>query len=251
MKFENRLQPFTVSELLRMHIVSASQVDFNTGDDVHFHFGFGPTSKQARFFSHSSCRRRIVAMLWSATLSSTGSTSRTPPTSMLDDRVVCRLFGEMDRDGSLELWHLSTRASHPLNDSQQGRRWGVHNLETMMVAQRVRWCSLHGGTRITCTNAKAHVRGSPNPYAVELIVRCAEYLRCPSVRQHDDMPCATLFHPDYDQRTHPATMLIYEALGFKRPKGMHHYFWHRSFMPSLIHSYAQCIQKMHLGLSVV
>lgn len=141
-------------------------------------------------------------------------------------------------------------ATHPLNDSGRGTRWGVHNLESYALADgRTRWRA--DGTNVTPRIARAHVRGSPNPYAVECLVRCATHLKCPSVRQHDDMPCAKLFNAQYDQKTHPATMLIYETLGFQRAPGLSHYTWHEQFMPSLSHAYTQMRERMMFGLSVV
>lgn len=96
---------------------------------------------------------------------------------MTDSQVVARLFGTLDRDSSLELWHISVNASHPLNNSGKGTRWGVHNVESYDVNGKTRWKM--DGKNIT---ARAHVRGSPNPYVVECLVGCAMQLDCLSVR---------------------------------------------------------------------
>lgn len=127
---------------------------------------------------------------------------------------------------------------------------GVYNVVSHTVNGKTVWTNLEG-TNLTQRNARAHVRGTPNPYAIECLVRCVEHMGCPSVRQHDAMPCAKLFSRQYDQKTHPATMLIYEALKFTQPPGLSQYAWHRQFMPSLIHSYERCAQQMFFGLPVV
>ena len=240
MKLKNQLESFAAQTRLRIKILKADEIDFANDDSTHTHFGFKRDSKQSRFFTDRTTPRHVVGLLYEG-----GS-----PVSMADPRVVCRLCGVLDRDGSRELWHISVNSFHPLNDSAKGTRWGVHNVESYTANGYTRWKSFDG-TNITQRNARAHVRGTPNPYSVECLVRCVEHLNCPSVRQHDAMPCAKLFTSQYDQKTHPATMLIYEALNFTKAPGLQHYVWHRSFMPGLIHSYARSAQQMHFGISVI
>lgn len=211
-------------------------------DTTYTHFGFKENSKQARFFTQPSARGRIVGLLYEPVGEA--------PRSLVHASVVCRLFGSRDRDGSLELWHISVNPLHPLNNSERGTRWGVHNLISYNVNGKTRWTNTKG-SNLTQRNARAHVRGTPNPYAIECLVRCIEDLNCPSVRQHDDMPCAQLFNTQYDQRTHPATMLIYEELRFRRTPGLSQYVWHRQFMPSLVQSYERFAQQMSVGILVV
>lgn len=242
MRFDNRLVGFELNHYLRIKVVSAEDVEFADDEHTYEEFGFKEHSKQARFFTQPS-GRRIVGLLYN-------DSSGAPPRAMTDQQVVCRLFGSVDRDGSLELWHISVNSSHHLNDSKRGTRWGVHNLESRHVNGRTRWANLEG-VHLTQKNARAHVRGTPNPYAVECLVRTVEFLQCPSVRQNDEMPCAKLFSSQYDQKTHPATMLIYEALKFTQPPNLSQYVWHRKFMPNLVHSYTRCAQQMRFGLPVV
>jgi len=244
MRFENRLQPFEMDTGLHLSILPALAVDFADDESTYAHFGFSERSKQSRFFTDLTSANRVVAIPHEGDV---------PPTSMVDARVVARLFGTVGRDGSLELWHLSVNASHALNDTAAGTRWGVHNLESCAaLGDRVTfWRTLTDGKRVTSRNARAHVRGTPNPYAVECLVRCVERLGCPSVRQHDGMPCAQLFHGGYDERTHPATMLLYEALKFERAPGLSHYTWHADFMVPLTHSFETMRDRMRCGLSVV
>ena len=250
MRFENRLVSFEPTKGLNLSILPATHVEFQDDETTYAHFGFRERSKQSRFFTDATTANRIVALLYQDKKDSS-SVAAAPPTCMTDSRVVARLFGTLDRDSSLELWHISVNASHPLNDSGKGTRWGVHNVESYDVNGKTRWKTISDGKNITARIARAHVRGSPNPYAVECLVGCAMQLNCPSVRQHDDMPCAKLFNCQYDQKTHPATMLIYETLGFGRAPGLSHYTWHGQVMPPLFHAYTQMRERMMFGLSVV
>ena len=247
MRFENRLRPFVSEHNLRVRVRSASEMSFADDESTYEHFGFRANSKQARFFTRvgKGTENRVVGVLYEG--------RGEAPTSLTDPRVVCRLFGTLDRDASLELWHISVNARNHLNDSERGRRWGIHNLVSHVEGRdaRTRWTSADTGVKLTPRNARAHVRGTPNPYAVECLVRCVEHIGCPSVRQHDDMPCAKLFDAHYDHKTHPSTLLLYEALKFTRPPGLSHYVWIRAHMPSLIYSYEQSAQRMFFGLPVV
>lgn len=238
--FTNRIQPFRPQGSLRLAMRPAVDVEM---DVVPYdEFGFKEGSKQARFFE-STAANRVVAFLYE-------DAGTEAPRSLLDPRVVARLFGTQDRDGSLELWHLSVHQKHPLNDSGKGTRWGVHGVVKDTSGHKVRWKSVDGAT-LTSQTAAAHVRGTPNPYAVDLLVRTVERLACPSVRQHDDMPCAKLFHKDYDHATHPATQLIYRSLKFIRGSGVLHYTWLADRMPPLRYSYDRLLESMRCGTSAV
>lgn len=115
MRFENRLASFSAAQGLRVAVLDAQEVEYDDDNTTYEHFGFKENSKQARFFTQRATRR-VVGLLYQP-----GSGV---PKSMTDARVVCRLFGSLDRDGSLELWHISVNALNPLNDSQRGIRWG-------------------------------------------------------------------------------------------------------------------------------
>lgn len=242
MRLTNRLVPFEPQLYLRVAVRPVEEIEF-VDEHTEHEFGFKARSKQSRFFDPPYDKKRIVGMLYVA--------GNGVPTSMTDADVVCRLFGTVDRDGSLELWHISVAASHPLNDSEKGTRWGVHNIVMDTSKSLTRWRSADTNSPLTERNARTHVRGSPNPYAVECLVRVAEYLKCPNIRQHDQMPCAKLFHKDYDHRTHPAIMLIYEALRFTRAPGVGQYIWMRGTMPPLLYSYQKIMQCMFFGITAV
>ena len=241
MRFDNRLRPFDSQAGLRVKVWKVEEVHFRDDDTTYPHFGFKENSKQARFFT-APAKSGAVGLLYEP--------GEGAPVSLDDPRVVCRLFGTLDRDRSLVLWHISVNASNPLNDSGGGTRWGIHGLVSHTVSGRTRWTTLEG-INLTPSTARAHVRGTPNPYAVECLVRCVEQLGCPSVRQHDDMPCTKLFVGQNEQRTHPSIMLLYESLKFVRSPGLPQYAWHRKFMPSLIYSYQRASQQMSFGLPVV
>ena len=236
---QNRLQPFEPEPLLRLRIVPCSHVDFPGTADTAKEFGFTPRSKQARFFDQEG-DGNVVALLYR-------DKGGPPPTSMTDASVVCRLFGSVDRN-VLTLWHVSVNHANSLNDSDQGRRWGVYNIRRDTSGKKVRWRTSEGA-RITPRNAGAHIRGTPNPYAVECLVRAAERLKVDSIEQHSDMPCARLFNSEYDHRTHPATYLIYKALGFTNTMG--HFVWYSSEDPSLMHSYRRTLRMMEQGINPV
>ena len=239
MRFLNVLAPFTPASHLALAVVPVAQIEFQEYAGMKAHFGFGERSLQSRFFDKPHLPQRLVGLLYVP--------GQGVPRALTDRRVVCRLFGEMDR-GTLTLWHISASSEHPLNDNRRGTRWGVHNVARDATGFQVRWKTLSGAT-ITPKNARAHVRGSPNPYAVECLVRVAERLACSMVRQHDQIPCAQLFHKDYDHKNDPAIMLLYETLHFKKPLGQ--YTWLRGNAPPLTDSHAQMLQKMQLGVPVV
>lgn len=241
MFYTNRLLPFLPEWRLRFVVRPAAEVVFAEDESTEAEFGFEPRSKQARFFD-APTRRHVVGLLYEG--------DGDPPRRMTDVRVVARVFGTLDRDGSLEVWHLSVRRTHRLNNSDHGRNWGVHNVASETRGSRTRWRTADSAS-LTPTNAEAHVRGTPNPYAVECLVRVVDELACPSVRQHDAMPCARLFDKGYDHRTHPATLLIYRALHFVRGSGVLHYAWVRGSMPSLATSHAAMRECMHYGVAAV
>lgn len=242
MHFTNKLVPFEIEKYLRLTVLPVRNVRFYDDEHTYKHFGFKEHSKQARFFTQPF-DNGIVAMLYEPT-------NAGAPNCISEQTVVARLFGALDKKGALELWHVSVNPFHRLNNSARGTRWGVHNIISDENASgKTRWTTLDG-KGVTSKNARAHIRGTPNPYAVECIVRCGEFLQCPSIQQKDDMPCAKLFSSQYDQKTHPATMLIYEALRFRQADGLQ-YAWYRETMPGLVHSYEQCIQQMKFGLPVV
>ena len=69
------------------------------------------------------------------------------------------------------------------------------------------------------------------------------------VTQNPAMPCAKLFHRDYDHATHPAIQLLYESLGFVKP--IDHYQWDSTTRAPLSHAYKRLLEHMHAGVSVV
>lgn len=239
--FLNNLSPYEPELYLRVWVTKAENVCF-LDEDTEDEFGFKPRSKQSRFFTDPKAgSARIVCLLYEA---------GPRPTSMTDERVVARFFGTLDKDSSLELWHLSVNQSNPLNNSQKGKCWGVHSIIRDETGVKTRWRGLDE-TKLTNRNSEAHVRGCPNPYAVECLVRGVEMLSCPSVRQHDQMPCANLFHSDYDHVTHPSTLLIFKTLDFRKAPSLTHYMWIRSLNTSLLHSHSKMVQCMQHGISCV
>lgn len=237
----DNLSPFVPELYLRVWVTGAENVTY-VDEGTEEVFGFKPRSKQSRFFTDpKKGSARVVCLLYEA---------GPRPVSMTDERVVARFFGTLDRDSSLELWHLSVNPSHPLNDSARGKRWGVHSITRDDTGSKTRWRGMDG-TKLTNRNSEGHVRGSPNPYAVECLVRGVEVIHCPSVRQHDQMPCANLFHSDYNHSTHPSTLVIFKTLDFRKPPSLAHYMWMRSLNTSLLHSHSKMVQCMQHGISCV
>lgn len=171
-------------------------------------FGFKPRSKQDNFLrGPSGPRMRKVAAVV--------STSAQPPSGFDDPRVVAHCFGAVllsSRDNALEVWHVGT-SSHALNHTAGGTRWGAFSLTRHDETSKVYWTSR--GTRVTRATFQKLVHGTPNPYACKTLAALVAACNVRTVQQNSDLPCAKLFNSEYSHATHPATSLIYRALGFQ------------------------------------
>lgn len=145
------------------------------------------------------------------------------------------------------MWYLGVQKGHPLNDSAHGARWGVYGLWRQMEGSKARWYN-ESNQKLTKRNADPYVQGSPNPYAVALLVHVMS--TSVYVRQHEAMPCANLFDTQYCHNTHPATLLIYKTLGFDRAPGLDFYQWSERDSPVAL-SERRMRLLMRLGLPVV
>jgi hypothetical protein len=236
--FVNKLEAFEPEPLLRLKILDPSAIVYPNTDDTEKEFGFKIRSKQGRFFETPN-NGDIVGLLYVA---GTGV-----PMSMTDSSVVCRLFGNVNKK-VFTLWHISINNGNPLNDSNKGKRWGVHNIILDKSGAKTRWKTI-SGKNITPRNAGAHIRGTPNPYAAECLVRVSTRLNVTSVEQHSEMPCARLFNSEFDHRSHPATYTIYKALEFTNTMG--NFVWYATENAPLEHSYLKMLQMMNHGISVI
>lgn len=213
---ENRLAPFVPMGPLGFVAWRAQDVGVDV-QDMCAEYGFKANSKQHNFLTRSATPDRVVVLLHTA--------AQGLPRHMADPAVVARAFGTVRaKSHELELWHISVRREHPLNDSHGGARWGVFGIACDSTARRVTWATPLG-VKLTPHNASEHVHGTPNPYAVECLVRFVELFQCESVAQNPELPCAQLFDKQYCHRTHPATLLLYRALGFVKPPALDHYVW--------------------------
>lgn len=176
-------------------------------------------------------------------------TGAAPPLSMDADTVIARMFGSR-RGEDFEIWHLSVNKAHPRNDSLGGVRWGVYGLRLDDHGPHPRWVSEEGQV-VTRGNSERLVRGSPNPYATHCLYLAMRALRCSVVRQNEASPCAMLFAPRTDHTSHPATQLVYRALGFERMHGLDAYAWERSTMIDLEATWTRFLYFRQCGLPVV
>ena len=231
-----RLAPFSVPlQGLGTHLVP--DAGLGEGDCLE-EYGFDKKSKQNGFFAKKGkVKHPVVAVL-----------AVRPATTLSDAAVVARLFGEMVRGRELVLWHVSVRRSHPLSDSDGGRRWGVYGVEPRQEGSKVRWYD-ERGTKVNKTNCESIVRGSPNPYAAKLIVDVATRLGVKAVRQHEAMPCSQLFDAQYSHRTHPAILLLFRSLGFRREGDA--YAWSEERDLPLADNWERTRKCMSLGMPCV
>lgn len=163
-------------------------------------FGFKPGSAQHNFLVRAKPHRVVVVL-----------TTRARPTALDGDDVVAVAFGEhLVRSDEVSLWYVGVRRAHPWNDSRAGARWGVFPLTQVVRGNRVRWTS--DGVLLNASNFVSKLRGSPNPYALRVLERLAS--EATGAAQNPSLPCAQLFSSQYSHATHPATAVLYLALGF-------------------------------------
>ena len=239
---DNRLRPFVPHGPLHIVAWRATDVSLDV-EDMYAEYGFRVGSKQHNFLTQS--RTGVVVLLHNVPQGSP------VPRHLAHPSVVARAFGVVRTHrgvNELELWHISVRKQHPLNDSRGGTRWGVHGIRRVDNGGLVRWTTATG-SKLTKRNALGLVKGTPNPYAMECLVRFAQLFDCKVVAQNPEMPCAQLFDSQYCHRTHPATLLLYRALGFKRPPHLDHFVWNGSI--PLQDAMARALERMARGESVV
>lgn len=239
---QRRLQPFHPVSNLRLHILRAPTVDVLgvRDEDVYEEYGFKPRSMQYNFFAEAA-KSSFAAVLYDP--------RESPPSTLTSDNVVVRLFGSVT-GSDVVVWYLGARKMHPLNDSSKGSRWGVFGIGKDSTSSKVRWVT-EAGKKLTKRNSEAQVTGSPNPYALQILVQVAHTFGAAFVAQHPEMPCAKLFDAGYDHTTHPATLLLYRALAFSKPPGLDHYAWNALVHPPLERSHASALERMGHGLPVV
>ena len=205
-------------------------------DGFEDRFGFKPKSKQYNFLHNPAPESIVVLLLDSAT----------PTYDVSSKHVIACAFGTY-KDYTIELWHVGVFKDHPYNDSAKGQRWGVYGISKDSSGSKVRW-KHDGGKTLTAKNHEKYVFGSANPNAVATVYKMATHF--PDTRivtQHSEMPCAQLFHPNYDHSTHPAIQLLYKSLGFvKSPLG--NYVWYEENMLPLSYSFQNFLQRMSDGL---
>lgn len=205
------LKPYALPAHVHVHVLWDDNV--SGVDDPVLIFGFKPKSAQDNFLRtppKQSGRARKVAVVV--------STSKKPPSKMDDASVIAHCFGELlhtAKDGKrLQVWHVGATSSHTLNHSEGGTRWGTFPLTKYNHTKgKVRWTSR--GEPVTRANFERLVHGTPNPYACCALAALIEACDVRYAYQNSSLPCAKLFNPEYTHATHPATSLLYRALGFR------------------------------------
>jgi hypothetical protein len=138
------------------------------------------------------------------------------------ESIVAWVMGRIVRRNhvSCELWFVGVQRFHPFITNKVSNNgvslWGHSGLEQVVDKGKVRW-QLSDGTNILPTNFVQHVQGRANPYAVMAMYQFCKHAIAMGVERFEqtDLPCAKLFHTDYDHKTHPSIHLIYKALGFQ------------------------------------
>lgn len=236
---ERRLEPF-LPETICIDVLTLNQLVLL--DEFEKALGIKKTkSKQWNFITNPQPDRYIILV----------HNSDTKVDTIPHPNLIACAFGTYSH-GNLELWHINVVKDHPVNDSQRGSRWGVYGIEKVIKNGKVRWSDVVTGTNLTMRNHEKYVFGSANPYAVGTVYMFASHFEpsLNSITQNPDMPCAQLFHSNYDHTTHPAIQLIYKSLGFVKSP-MNNYVWYKSSMPPLIHSFRLFLQRMKSGLDGV
>lgn len=244
MILQRRLRPFRPTVDLPLLAIEPTEAALGGYYDLKSEYGFGVNSMQHNFFKKapaSSRSKKVLVLLHTS--------SAQPPATMNDDTVVARLFGIL-RATDLEVWHLSVNKNHPLNDTHQGVRWGIYGIRLDTAPTKARWYNADE-QQLTKQNSEQHVRGSPNPHATDCLYRTIRELKCKSARQHESMPCAQLFDPQYDHTSHPATQLIYRTLGFERLSGLDAYSWNISTMVHMDVSWNRFLFRMSKGIPAI
>lgn len=234
-----RIKPYSITDL-PLHQVRVETTSLGDGD-LQSEYGFGTGSMQQNLFLRPppNGSRNVAFALHS------GET----PETLDSHSVVARMFGRV-RGRDLEIWHLSVRKSHPLNDGLRGERWGVYGLRLDSVPTKARWYTADG-LKLTRSNSDALVRGSPNPNAVQLLYKVMKRLGCDVARQHESSPCAQLFDSGYTHTTHPATLLIYRTLGFERLGGLDAYSWNYGTMIDIDLSWRRYLFRTKMGIPAI
>lgn len=243
MIFKKRIQKFKLDTTVRLGEIYTPDVNLGELGTLKEEYGFKAGDLAHNFFKSSDPKRKVYVLY-------TGSQI---PTNLRSTNVVARIWGVQRQSRNVvefEIWHLSSNPSHSLNDSQGGKRWGVYGL-TKVDGSKVRWKCTDTGENVTKKTCQQIIRGSPNPYVTKLLKLSLEDMGCTSARQHEASPCSQLFDNQYSHSTHPQIMMIYTALGFKRPVGLDFYAWDAMTHRSLERSWKSLIFKMGIGIPVV
>lgn len=159
--------------------------------------------------------------------------------------VVACAFGTRSVQGGV-VWYVGVNKNHSLNNSERGRRWGHYGLSKDSTGAKTRWKETDG-KKITAKNHVKHVKGSANPYAVFALWCFCKFALSRDIWQHSTLPCAQLFHKDYDHTTHPATQLIYTSLGFAKTQ-LGHFARYDALSRPLNECFRQFLERMRAGL---
>lgn len=236
---KNNLRPFIPYET-SYTILPLTRVHLEPGFEDKL--GFKVNSNQYKFLKNPAANKYVILVFASGVYTNS-------PTS---PHVVSLAFGTVSV-GTLELTHVSVNKDHAYNRSDGGKNWGAHGIVKDASGRQVRWRSDDSSaTKLTMKNHTKYVRGTPNPYAAFAIYKFAtssKFGTITTVKQNPAMPCAKLFHKDYDHTTHPAIQLLYESLGFVKP--IDHYQWDSTTRAPLSNAYKRLLEHMHAGLSVV
>tara|TARA_B100002051_G_C16638155_1_gene587109 strand:- start:221 stop:928 length:708 start_codon:yes stop_codon:yes gene_type:complete len=230
---ERRLIPFKPKHVYA-NIISVDELELQ--ENFESLLGFKPKSKQYNFLTTNEDHDRYVIFIVD---------SPKIVKDFTNPHLVACAFGTY-ANNTLELWHIGIFKTHPFNDNGLGRYWGTYGLVKDTSGAKIRWKN-KSGKKLTQKNHEKFVFGSANPYAVAALYMFANYFPTKSVVQNSEMPCAQLFHANYDHAVHPAIQLLYKSLGFvKSPLG--NYVWYEESMPPLKYSLKNYLQRMSEGL---
>ena len=100
----------------------------------------------------------------------------------------------------------------------------------------------------TKRNSEAHVTGSPNPYAVQLLVEVARAFGASFVAQHPE--CRVQSNSIRVTMSPPGDPVALSSLAFPNPR-TRPAVWSAQVHPPLERSYASALERMDHGLPVV
>ena len=256
--YERKLGPYPISDLsVSFRILPLwPEGDEEGARRLEEEYGFGRGSMQDRVLGK---RGAAMAVLFSG---------RRAPETAYAENVVVRMIGMEHASGGrkeMEVYHLSSNRRHPLSRNGDGSRWGFHSVFSTRARGETRYHSIYDGKAfnemtqrpeaVYGASLHSNIKGSPNPYACQLLAKAQVERGWERVYQNSQSHCASLFAGKRDHKSDPSTFLIFFSLGFTRTRealgAASPFLWTEEGHAPLPSSYSRIKHKMEAGKDVV